>query len=180
MDLPLVFVELLIIVAYLLRYRLFHKKTYILFDRIKFTFSPAWKMVFIPVMALFVTWFFWKMYMLYLFQVFTPFQINLDFIIEYVILAPIAEGILLALILSMLFLIINKTFTDRWLITGCYAVSIIVLSFVIAILHKPPYEMSLFVRFVTFNLYSMIYYYTEENLPSIIIPHATWNSLLML
>jgi hypothetical protein len=154
MDIILIIIELLVILAFIFRYRLFDKKTHILFDRIKFTIQPWWKSIFIPIMVVFALWFSWTVYMLYIVHSFPRNPFDLEYLFQGVILAGISESILQALLLSLMFLIISKKFTDLWILSGLFVVSIICVSFLISILHYIPTPISFLSRFVNFTIYS--------------------------
>jgi hypothetical protein len=180
MDLTLIFIELSIIVVYLFRYRLFGKKIQILFDRIKFTIEPWWKTIFLPIIIVFLLWIAWAIYIIYIEHSFPTNPFDWGYLLQGVILAGISESILQALLLSFMFLIIAKRFTDPWITSPLYFLSIIGISFTISFLHYIPTPMSFLIRFVNFNIYGLFYYYSKENMVPMISGHMMWNALLIV
>jgi len=100
------------------------------------------------------------------------------YVIVSCIFAPIMEEILQGAMLSALFLIFSRYWTDLRTINLMMAAGLVFSAVLFAFFHENPAFVNWLVRFFMFVLYGGLYYLNRWNLLPAIVAHATWNGVV--
>ena len=125
-------------------------------------------------------WFGWEILVFTLTHALTPVQFDIGYLVQSVILAPFAESLIQAILLSTVFLVIVKNYKDRWIKSSLYIFTIIAVSVLITGLHFPQTPISFLNRFILFNITGILFYTSKQNIVPMITAHFAWNALLII